>query len=115
MIIQLPVTSDPGQDFVIQLGSAKWELYIRWNDRSGFWTMDITEYNSQTNIVSGVPLLLGCDILVPYSLGNGSLFAYDETGSGQDAGYDDLGSRINLYWFSQDEIDAITATSESTT
>lgn len=109
MIIQIPVTSDPAQDFVINLGTAKWELYVRFNDRGSFWTMDITDYNSQTALVTGMPLLLGCDLIAPYNLNNGSLIMYDATGSSKDAGPDDLGSRVFLYWFSADEVAGVLA------
>ena len=107
MIIQLPVTSDPAQDFVINLGTQKWEMYVRYNDRGGFWTMDITDYNSQTSLVTGMPIVLGCDLLAPYTLGNGSMLAYDTTGSGTDAGPDDLGTRVVLYWVSADDVATI--------
>ena len=104
MIIQLPVTSDPGQNFVTQLGTVKYQFYVRWNDRGNFWTMDVTDYNSQTKLISGMPLLLGCDLLSPYILGNGALIAYDSSGSGADAGPDDLGTRVLLYWYSADTV-----------
>lgn len=104
MIIQLPLTSDPAQDFVINLGGQQWELYIRYNDRSSFWTMDITEYNSQTSLVIGMPILLGCDLLAPYILDNGSMVATDTTGLGKDAGADDLGTRVIVFWYSPDEV-----------
>jgi hypothetical protein len=104
MIIQLPLTSDPAQDFVINLGGQQWELYVRYNDRGSFWTMDITEYNSQTSLVTGMPILLGADLLAPYILNNGAMVATDTNGLGQDAGPDDLGTRVIVFWYSPDEV-----------
>lgn len=106
MIIQLPVSSDPAQDFVTTLGEQTYEFYIRWNDRGSFWTMDVTDYNSQTKLISGMPLLLGCDLFSPYVLQNGSLIAYDTSGASQDANYDDLGTRVQMYWFDESEVQA---------
>lgn len=107
MIIQLPLTSDPVQDFTINLGGQQWELLIRFNDRGQFWTMDITDYNSQAALVLGIPILLGCDLLAPYILGNGAMAAVDTNGLGQDAGPDDLGTRVLVYWYSPDEVAGI--------
>lgn len=114
MIIQIPVTNDPAQDFVMQLGTSKWEFYVRYNDRGNFWTMDITDYNSQTLLVAGMPLVLGTDLLSPYILENGSLIAYDTTGSSTDAGPDDLGQRVMLYWFSPDQVAALLPETQTT-
>jgi hypothetical protein len=110
MIIQLPLTSDPAQDFVIQLGSVKYEFYVRYNDRGSFWSADISDYNSQTTLIAGMPLLLGCDLLAPFLLGNGSMIVYDEKGSNTDAGdpdSGDLGSRVNVYWYDSAEVTSI--------
>ena len=109
MIIRLPLTSDPAQDFVTQLGSIKYEFYVRYNDRGSFWTMNVTDYVSQTLLIAGMPLVLGCDLLAPYILGNGTMVAVDETGSSTDAGdpsSGDLGSRVNVYWFDAAEVQA---------
>ncbi len=107
MIIQLPVTSDPAQDFVIALGPATWELYVRFNERQKVWTMDITDYNTKTALVTGMPIVLGCDLLDPYNLENGAMIALDSTGSGTDAGPEALGDRVQVYWISQDQAELI--------
>ena len=104
MICVLPLTNDPVQQVVTTLGDITYQLYLRWNDRASFWTMDITDYNSQTPLITGMPLLLGCDLWDAFAMNNGSLIVWDESGSGVDASYDDLGSRINVYWFSADEV-----------
>lgn len=109
-MIRLPLSSEPAQSFITQLGSVKWLFNFRFNDRGRFWIMDITDSASQTILVTGVPVLLGCDLIRPYILGNGALMAYDEAGSSTDAGdpdTGDLGNRVNIYWISLDEVNAL--------
>lgn len=106
-MIKLPLTSDPVQTFTTQLGDTKYDFYVRFNDRAGYWTTDITDTYSQTKLISGMPLLLGCDLLDPYLLMAGRMMVYDELGTSTDAGdpdTGDLGSRVNVYWFTPDEV-----------
>jgi hypothetical protein len=104
MIIQLPLSSDPVQTFITQLGSAKYQFDVRWNDRSSLWVLDISDPSSQTPIASGLALVLGADLLLPYSLGIGELIVIDETGTHTPATVDSLGSSVNVYWLSPDEL-----------
>lgn len=110
MIVQLPVSNDPIQSFTIQLGPIKYILYIQWNDRANVWTMDVTAEASGDVLVTGIPMLLGCDLWQPYLLGNGSMIVWDENGTGADATFTDLGSRVNVYWISPDEVSNAFAT-----
>ncbi len=104
MIIQLPLTSDTSQTFTILLGAISYDMAVRWNDRSGTWVLDITDSASQTILVQGIPLVLGTDILSPYGLAMGYMVVVDQSGQGLDAGVDDLGSRVNVYWYSADTV-----------
>lgn len=104
MILMLPTSNDPAQSFVTQLGSVKYQFDICWNDRAGVWNMDMTIASTQTPILQGVPLLLGADLLADYNLNMGSMIVVDEMGTSTDATVDDLGNRINVYWFSPDEV-----------
>lgn len=100
MIQLLPFTSDTPQTLTVQLGSTKYDFALRWNERAAVWCMDITDTASQTLLVAGIPLVLGSDILSPYDLQMGSMVVVDGTGLGEDAGPDDLGVRVNVYWYS---------------
>jgi len=101
-IITLPLNSSVAQRFVTQLGDTKYQFDIRFNDRSRVWSMSITDDASSTLLVSGIAILLGQNLLAPFNLKMGALMVYDESNSGIDAGANDLGSRVNVYWFSQD-------------
>lgn len=104
MILELPVTSDAAQTFVTQLGDVKYQFDVIYNDRSSVWTMTITEFVSQAVIISGLPLVLGQPLLEPYNFGIGELIVVDTSESSRDAGADDMGTRVKVYWLSPDEV-----------
>lgn len=104
MILELPFTSEPAYVFTTQLGDAKFTFDVKFNDRSGVWTADIYDAVSKLLIVSSLALVLGQDLLEPYNFGMGSLFCVDTSGQGLDAGPDELGARVKVYWASQDEV-----------
>lgn len=104
MIVELPFSSDPAQDFSIQLGDTKYRFETKYNERSGIWTLDLYDAATQALFVASVPMVIGQDLLEPYNFGIGSLLCVDTTGQGEDAEPDDLGDRIKVYWFSPDEV-----------
>jgi hypothetical protein len=106
-MLVLPFTSDPARSFTTQLGDEKHTIEARYNDRSESWTFDIVRDADQVTLVTGVPLLLGGDMLAPYSLLIGGLVAADLGGTDTDAGPDDLGDRVIVVWLSNDELIAL--------
>lgn len=103
-ISTLPLTSDVSQQFTCQLGENKLQFDVRFNDRQGVWLMAVTDVVTDTKLVDGVAILLGTELLHPFNLSLGYLVAIDEDGTNKDAGADDLGSRVNVYWVSADEV-----------
>jgi hypothetical protein len=108
-MLVVPLTSDPAQSFDVQLGDDKLTIEARFNDRSNSWTFDLTDANTQETLVTGVPLLIGQDMLAPYALGRGGLVATDLSSTDTDAGPDDLGDRVIVTWLSPDELSALAA------
>jgi len=104
MIVQLPLTSDPAQVFVTQLGDVKYQFDVIYNDRIGIWTMTITDFVTQVVLITGIAIVLGSPLLRPYNLDIGELVVSDTSESSRDAGPDDLGTRVNVYWLSPDEV-----------
>lgn len=104
MIRELPLSSDPAQVFAMQIDDAKYIVDVRYNDRSGVWTLDLYESATQALIVASLPLVIGQDLLEPYNFSIGSLLCVDTTGQGINAGADELGSRVKVYWASPDEV-----------
>lgn len=106
MILELPFSNDPAQVFTTQLGEAKYAVEAKYNDRSGVWTLDLYDTSTQALIVASLPMVIGQDLLEPYNFGIGSILCVDTSGQGTDAGPDDLGVRVRVYWFSPDEVTA---------
>ena len=104
MIVELPFSSDAAQTMVTQLGDVKYQIEVKYNDRSGVWTMDLSDFLTQDPIVLSVPLVLGQDLSESYNFGIGRFLVVDTSGRGIDAGPDDLGGRVRVYWFSEDEV-----------
>lgn len=103
MVIELPLTSDAAQTVVTQLGETKYQLDVQYNDRSNRWTLTLTDFVTQTLIAASLPLVLGQSLLEPYNLAIGHLLVVDTSGRDQEAGPDDLGGRVKVYWFSDEE------------
>ncbi len=104
MIAELPFSSDPAQKFTSQLGDAKYTIEAKYNDRSGVWTFDLYDGTSQQLMVASVPMVLGQDLLEPYNFGIGRIICIDTSKQGVEAGPNDLGVRVKVYWFSEDEV-----------
>lgn len=103
MIVELPLTSDPAQRFTAQLGKTKYLFEVKFNSRSGVWTLDMAVAASKEQILTSIPIVLGVDLLWPYNLGIGRLIAGDTSSRGRDAAADDLGTRVKVFWYSTDE------------
>jgi hypothetical protein len=96
-----------------------YKINARYNDRNGVWVFDLIDDASQVTLVAGVPILIGCDLLDPFALSIGSMYAVDmssvlqSTGVGEtttaklpstlDAGVDDLGSRVVVLYLKPGE------------
>ena len=117
-MLLLPLDSSPAKVFTVQLGDGnKYVLETRYNEGfagdGGFWTFDLSRAIDGVVLATGVPILLGEDLLSPYALGMGALIAVDEANTDTDAGPDDLGVRVNVYWASADELKAAAAAAAS--
>ena len=104
----LPFTSEPAYDVAFTLDEyGAYTFGVRYNERAGYWTFDLTRDSDGAKLLSGVPLLVGGDLLKPYGLGIGALVAADQNGLNQDAGPEDLGSRVIVGWLSPAEMAAL--------
>ena len=103
MIGEMPFTSE-AESVSFQLGNKKYLFETAYNDRSGVWTFDMYDDPTHELIIASIPLVLGQDLLEPYTLGVGRIICIDSSGQGLDAGPDDLGNRVKVYWYSEDEV-----------
>lgn len=62
----IPLTPQP-QTFQISLGGVQYRITLQWRDADlGGWFLDIAD-TSGNAIVSGIPLVTGCDLLAQYA------------------------------------------------
>jgi hypothetical protein len=78
------------------LDGVQYTVDVHWNARAGAWYMDFYTAD-ETPIRMGIKIVLGVLLggRVPDpAFPHGAMFAIDMTGSGTDAGIDDLGTRV---------------------
>lgn len=84
----------------VELSGTPFLLRFTWNYRSEFWYVTISDTDGNVvagnrKITVGTPLLYG----VPGTdKPDGELIAIDTSGAGQEAGLEDLGDRVLLFW-----------------
>lgn len=98
------LTGEYDQTFDVQLGGDGYVMDARWNERAQLWTFDLTRDADQVQLLAGVPLLSGQDVLAPYALGIGGIIVTDLSGAKTDAGPDDLNDRVIAAYFTRDEM-----------
>jgi hypothetical protein len=93
----IPLTAED-QIFSVSLGGTKYQLTVRWNDSDeGGWVLDIALPDNGGDILTGIPLVTGCDLLAPFDyLGiNGGLVVYAD-GSDLPPTVANLGDGVDL-------------------
>ncbi|MGE4191783.1 MAG: hypothetical protein AB7E51_00190 [Pseudodesulfovibrio sp.] len=100
----IPLTGEP-EIFTITLAGVEYQLTVRWNDAAqGGWMLDLAEPDNGADILLGVPLVTGTDLLGQYGhLGiGGQLIVW--SGDSEDApARDSLGAKVKLYFIAEDE------------
>ena len=99
--------SVPRYTFSTALSNAVYTFRVYWNSRSEVWYMDVYT-DDETLLRAGVPLLLGVELDKGRSAEwpDGRFLVYDTENSGVDATLDDLGTRVQLWYFTNDELGA---------
>jgi len=110
----VPFTSDPNTQFTAMLDGVEYEFLTNWNERNLTWSFDLSLADTGEVLVAGVPVLVGCDLLAPWGLGIGSMYAVDLTATAAeeaegrllqsvDAGPDDFGVRVVVVFLAPGE------------
>ncbi len=103
MIIALPTNQEPAQSFIIRLGIIRVLIDIQWNDRTQLFSLSMSNPDTGFFYFQGAPMVLGVDFLGAFNFGIGAMILVDSSATGREAGIPDLGTRVILYWFSEDE------------
>ncbi|KAF1003691.1 MAG: hypothetical protein GAK36_00199 [Pseudomonas sp.] len=96
-----PGITTPPEPFTITLSGTVYRLSVQWrNAEQGGWVLDIAD-STGTAIVSGIPLVTGCNLLVAYAhLGfSGALWVQTTADPDAVPTYDNLGDGSHLYWW----------------
>jgi len=101
-MVLIPFTSEK-ETFTCQLGDFIFRFATLFNDYENVWHFDLTDAATNEVICYQIPVLLGCDLLYPLNLGIGAMFAADMSNTGVDATADDLGDRIVVAYYTEQE------------
>lgn len=95
------VPGEAEQRIEIALDGEPYVLRARWNSRDAAWYLDAWERDGTTPIAFGIKLVLGVRLgsTFQHPLFLGGLFLVDDSGTGVEAGLNDLGTRVNLVHF----------------
>jgi hypothetical protein len=113
MPVRLPIEPsdppDPHFDVSCALAGVQYRLEFRWNSRAASWYMDVyTE--TGTPIRTGIRVALGIPLgrrSVDAAFPAGVFIAHDTSGKEREAGFGDLGARVEIYFYTFDEFGAL--------
>lgn len=103
-MLELPITTDPAQEFTIQLGDLSAKVTVVYNSVSGIWSLSLANNVTQESLLDGAALVLGTDLLGSFNYGIGALVCVDYIGSGAEATLDTITTQVGVVWFSPDEV-----------
>lgn len=107
MSITIPLRASlANYEFNTTINEVTYAFSMRWNARDSAWYMDILEVD-QTPVVYGVKIVLGTYLgrTTNHPLfRSGVMTVTDTTGVGREAGFDDIGSRVVVQWYSNAEV-----------
>ena len=101
-MVIIPFTPEK-ESFTCQLGDFFFRIRSLFNDRSAVWHFDLSDATTSETLCYQIPILIGLDMLEPLNLGIGAMIAVDTSGADLDAGPDDLGTRVIVFYYSPEE------------
>lgn len=99
-VFQIPLTNTP-QVFTIRITGQDYLMTVRWNDApDAGWQMSLTNADTNVDLVVGIPLIVGADLLagLEYLGLEGSFFVYTSGDQFAVPTLDDLGDTSNVYF-----------------
>jgi len=104
----IPLTADPNQAMQVTVsvdgGSKTLDLFISYNEKATYWTMDITDSVTNESLLTGIPLVTGqypsANMLGQFAyLGIGSAYVIPTASTSADWPDDtNLGTEFVLVW-----------------
>lgn len=114
MTVRLPVTQEGARfQFFCELDGISYSFLFRWNDRDGAWYLEIGDGGGAA-LVSGIKVVIDIWLLkairgLSAGLPPGDFIAFDTANLDTDAGFEDLGRRVQILYFTADEVAGVVA------
>ena len=105
MPTQVPLTNNAESKFRIKLEDRQLDFRVIFNSRNGTWSADISE--NDVDLINGIGLVMGVDILSSYNLDIGALVMVDTESLHKDATFDSLGTRNILLHYTSSELESM--------
>ena len=91
----------------VTLDGVEFVLRVRWNSRMQRWVLDLYDV-AEAPLATNLVLNVGSGLLAAFGrradFPAGELLAFDTSGAGAEAGIDDLGGRVRLYYVEAAEL-----------
>jgi hypothetical protein len=101
-MIEIPLNSSPEQLFSITLEGNTYDCRVILNSRTGVWSISFSQ--SGEDIVSGVSLLGGIDILKQYNIPIENAYVVNLDNTNLDPTKDNLGISAKLFILTDEEV-----------
>lgn len=101
-MIEIPLNSSPEQLFSITLSGQTYDCRVALNSRIGVWSISFAQAN--TDIINGVALLGGVDILKQYNIPIENAYVVNLDQANQDPSKDNLGTVAKLFILTDEEV-----------
>lgn len=95
-IYEIPLTAKP-QKFSIALSGTTYRLTMKWSAFGQCWMLDIADADDVA-IVSGIPVVIGSDLLAQYEYLNFGGKLYAQSDDGLPPNFTNLGETAKVYW-----------------
>ena len=99
----IPLSQNYSANFTIELNGEIYAFKTLYNSRFGNWSFNLSK--DDVELLSGISMILGSDIIGQYNLGIGVLFMADLETTHLDATAFDIGIRVVLVHTTEDEIE----------
>ena len=107
MAVQIPLLpSEFNYRFEMSLLDIEYIFEVRWNGRDGTWYLSIFDID-ENPLAQGMRIVLGAALgrrIASDDFPDGVFIVSDLTGSGEEASFDDLGTRVVVHFFSRAEL-----------
>lgn len=101
-MIEVPLNSNPEQLFSITLNGNTYDCRVILNSRTGVWSISFSQ--SGVDIVVGVSLLGGVDILNQYNIPIENAYIVNLNNTNQDPTKTNLGTVAKLFILTEEEV-----------